>query len=155
MMDDVSLLECAAGLATRASAVILEIRARGFSVERKEDRSVVTEADLPEPKVPTLYITHGVEWVGANYISNRPRGSYIGLNMNFEGVFMIPGDTKPYKYKFDLPKVPPLQVLHQNEGAPPGPGEAEEKVYEAMATDAFDQFGKRLVSNFFVVEAKK
>ena len=44
-MDDTALLELAAVLALRASAVILEIRARGFAVERKEDRSVVTEAD--------------------------------------------------------------------------------------------------------------
>ena len=44
-MDDPALLELAAALALRAAAVILEIRARGFAVERKEDRSVVTEAD--------------------------------------------------------------------------------------------------------------
>ena len=44
-MDNIALLELAAALAVRASAVILEIRARGFAVERKEDRSVVTEAD--------------------------------------------------------------------------------------------------------------
>ena len=44
-MDDAALLELAAGLALRAATVILEIRARGFEVERKEDRSVVTEAD--------------------------------------------------------------------------------------------------------------
>jgi 3'(2'), 5'-bisphosphate nucleotidase len=45
MMDDLALLDCAAGLALRASAVVLEIRARGFAVEQKADRSVVTEAD--------------------------------------------------------------------------------------------------------------
>jgi 3'(2'), 5'-bisphosphate nucleotidase len=44
-MTDTELLELAAGLALRASAVILAIRTRGFAVERKEDRSVVTEAD--------------------------------------------------------------------------------------------------------------
>jgi hypothetical protein len=117
--------------------------------------SVVTESDLPEPKVPTLYITHSVEWVGANYVSNRPRGGYVGLNMNFDADFRIPGDTKPYKFKLELPKVPPLQVLHKDEGPLPGPGEAEEKVYEAMATDAFDQFGKKLIGNFFVTPEKK
>ena len=44
-MNDGALLALAAGLAMRASSVILEIRARGFAIERKEDRSVVTEAD--------------------------------------------------------------------------------------------------------------
>jgi 3'(2'), 5'-bisphosphate nucleotidase len=44
-MNDAALLELAAGLATRAAEVILAIRARGFAVTRKADRSVVTEAD--------------------------------------------------------------------------------------------------------------
>jgi len=44
-MTDEALLELAAGLALRAADVILAIRARGFEVSRKPDRSVVTEAD--------------------------------------------------------------------------------------------------------------
>jgi 3'(2'), 5'-bisphosphate nucleotidase len=45
MRDDAALLELAAGLALEAGAAILKIRARGFDVQRKEDRSPVTEAD--------------------------------------------------------------------------------------------------------------
>jgi 3'(2'), 5'-bisphosphate nucleotidase len=45
MRDDAALLELAAGLAQQAGVAILEIRARGFDVLRKEDRSPVTEAD--------------------------------------------------------------------------------------------------------------
>ncbi len=45
MMDDERLLALAAELAGRAGAEIRTIRARGFEVERKADRSVVTEAD--------------------------------------------------------------------------------------------------------------
>jgi 3'(2'), 5'-bisphosphate nucleotidase len=44
-MTDAGMLELAAGLASRAAEVILAIRARGFEVTRKADRSVVTEAD--------------------------------------------------------------------------------------------------------------
>jgi 3'(2'), 5'-bisphosphate nucleotidase len=44
-MNDAALLELAAGLALRAADVILAVRARGFEVSRKADRSVVTEAD--------------------------------------------------------------------------------------------------------------
>lgn len=44
-MTDEALLELAAGLASQAAEVILAIRARGFAVSRKADRSVVTEAD--------------------------------------------------------------------------------------------------------------
>jgi 3'(2'), 5'-bisphosphate nucleotidase len=44
-MTDKELLELAAGLALRAADVIRAIRARGFAVSRKADRSAVTEAD--------------------------------------------------------------------------------------------------------------
>ncbi len=44
-MTDGALLELAAGVAARAAAAILAIRARGFEVSRKADRSLVTEAD--------------------------------------------------------------------------------------------------------------
>jgi 3'(2'), 5'-bisphosphate nucleotidase len=45
MRDDVALLALAADLAVRAGAEICAIRARGFQVRHKPDRSVVTEAD--------------------------------------------------------------------------------------------------------------
>jgi len=44
-MDDPALLALAAGLAEQAGAAIMDVRARGFAVERKEDFSPVTEAD--------------------------------------------------------------------------------------------------------------
>jgi 3'(2'), 5'-bisphosphate nucleotidase len=44
-MTSEALLELAAALALRAAEVILAVRARGFAVSRKADRSVVTEAD--------------------------------------------------------------------------------------------------------------
>lgn len=44
-MNDLALLELAADLTRQAAAVILAIRARGFDVARKADRSMVTEAD--------------------------------------------------------------------------------------------------------------
>lgn len=44
-MNDTELLELAIDLAGKAGVVIREVRARGFAVDRKEDHSVVTEAD--------------------------------------------------------------------------------------------------------------
>jgi 3'(2'), 5'-bisphosphate nucleotidase len=44
-MDDAALLALAADLALQAGAAILDVRSRGFAVERKTDRSPVTEAD--------------------------------------------------------------------------------------------------------------
>jgi 3'(2'), 5'-bisphosphate nucleotidase len=44
-MNDDRLIALAADLAEQAGAAIMAIRARGFDVERKDDRSPVTEAD--------------------------------------------------------------------------------------------------------------
>ncbi|MBX3222013.1 MAG: hypothetical protein KF795_15960 [Labilithrix sp.] len=110
---------------------------------------VVTDADLPEPKEPTLFITHVAEWSGHNYTSNRPRGSYIGVQFNFEATFVIPGEPKPYKFKSEVFKHAATHVLNNPDEPMLAPGQAEEKVYETMGQDAFEQFGKRLLANFF------
>lgn len=44
-MDDHALLELAVRLAAEAGSVILDIRASGFAVQRKDDASIVTAAD--------------------------------------------------------------------------------------------------------------
>ena len=44
-MDDEALLALATRLADQAAAAINAVRAAGFAVERKNDRSPVTEAD--------------------------------------------------------------------------------------------------------------
>ncbi len=44
-MQDDALLDLAAGLARRAAAAIMAVRRAGFAVDRKSDRSQVTEAD--------------------------------------------------------------------------------------------------------------
>ena len=44
-MSDDELIALAAALALDAGVTILEVRRRGFDVARKEDRTVVTEAD--------------------------------------------------------------------------------------------------------------
>ncbi len=110
---------------------------------------VVTEADLPEVKVPTLFVTHVAEWSGHNYTASRPRGSYIGVNFGFEAAFVIPGEPKPYKFKADIFKHAATHVLNNPDEPILAPGQAEEKVYETMGQDAFEQFGKRLLAGFF------
>lgn len=110
---------------------------------------VPIDADLPEPKDPTLFISHVAEWSGHNYTSNRPRGSYVGINFNLEATFVIPGDGKPYKFKQEIFRHAATNVLHNDDEPMLQPGQAEEKVYETMANDAFDIFGKRLLANFF------
>lgn len=111
---------------------------------------VVADADLPEPKVPTLFVTHVAEWSGHTYTSMHPRGSYIGVQYNFDTAFVIPGDPKPYKFKSEVFRHAATNVLKDE--AATTPGAAAEKVYEAMGRDAFDIFGKRLLANFFTAK---
>jgi hypothetical protein len=75
------------------------------------------------------------------------------MNFNFEASFVIPGDAKPYKFKTEIFKHAATHVLREDEPML-GPGTAEEKVYEAMAQDAFDQFSKRFLANFFPVKSR-
>lgn len=111
---------------------------------------VVTDAAAPlEPKVPTLYVTHAAEWSGHNYRSNRPRGNYIGVLFHFEAAFVIPGDPKLWRYKQDIFKHAATQVLNNPDEPMLSPVDAGEKVYETMARDAFDVFGKRLLASLF------
>jgi hypothetical protein len=104
---------------------------------------------LPDIKLPTLYITYGAEWSGHTYVSQKPRGSYVGVTMPFEALFVIPGDPKTIKLKADIFKQAALAQL-KDEDLPPGP--AEDKVYESMATDAFDSFGNKILGLFFTKE---
>lgn len=129
----------------------------GFSPELFEvtmGTPVPTESEgLPEVTVPTLFINHAAEWSGHSTNSGRPRGVFVGLQFNFEATFVIPGE-KPFKYNAPIFKpYAPVAVL-KDEDPIPGPGAAEEKVYEAMAQDSFERFGKMLLGQF-IVEKKK
>ena len=114
----------------------------------------MTEVDLPEPKDPTLFITHVEEWSGHNYTSTRPRGSHVGLNFTLEATWVIPGDPKPYRLKSEIFRHAATHVLNSPDEPMMQPGQAEEKVYETMTQDALDQFGKKLLASFFTPPAK-
>jgi hypothetical protein len=114
---------------------------------------IPAEADaLPEVTVPTLFITHTVEWSGHSYVSQKPRGSYVGVVFPFEALFVIPGDPKPLKTKADIMK---QAALGQLKDADLAPGPAEDKVYETMATEAFESFGNKLLTHYFGKEPKE
>lgn len=115
--------------------------------------AVPPDADaLPDVKVPTLFITHSADWSGHSYVSQKPRGSYVGILFPFEAIFVIPGDAKPIKVKADIMKQAALSLLKEEDLLP---GPAEEKVYDAMATDAFESFGNKVLTTFFGKEAKE
>ncbi|MDB4943122.1 MAG: hypothetical protein JWP97_2656 [Labilithrix sp.] len=119
-----------------------------FDVQQGAQIPVDTDV-LPDVKVPTLFVTHSAEWSGLTYVSTKPRGSYVGVGFPFEAVFVIPGDAKPLKLKWETSKQAPLHVLKEEDLLP---GPAEEKVYETMASEAFDQFGGKVLGLFFAKE---
>jgi hypothetical protein len=102
---------------------------------------------LPDVKVPTLFLVHTAEWSGHQYVATRPRGAYVGILFPFEAVFVLPGDAKPFRFKADVLKQPSLGKLRAEEPMPQ-PGQAEEGVYQAVAEEAFEQFGSKLLSLF-------
>ena len=111
---------------------------------------VSPDADaLPEAKVPTLFITYSAEWSGNTAVSTKPRGSYVGVLFPFEALFVLPGDPKPIKLKADTVKQPAIGLLKEEDLAP---GPAEEKVYDTMASEAFESFGNKLLNLFFTKE---
>lgn len=104
---------------------------------------------LPDVTVPTLFVEHVAEWSSHTYVSqSRPRGVFVGLQFNFEAQFVIPDGGKPYKYSDKVFKHAALGVVRDEDPIPP-PGQAEEKIYDAMAMAAFDQFGRRFLSLYF------
>jgi hypothetical protein len=107
---------------------------------------------LPEVKIPTLFITHVAEWSGHSYVSQKPRGSYVGIVFQYDALFVLPGDTKPVKVKAEIMKQAALGQLKDEELLP---GPAEEKVYDYMATEAFESFSNKLLITFFGKDAKE
>lgn len=143
------------GLAPREQALGTDLAQRlddGLSPELfdvKVGERIGPDAEgLPEVRVPTLFITYAVEWSGHGYTANKPRGSYVGLIFPFEALLVVPGEAKPFRVKIDVFRPAALNVLKEAE-EPPAVGQAEEMVYRAMAREAFDQYEKKLLVNFF------
>ncbi|WP_394822164.1 hypothetical protein [Pendulispora albinea] len=100
------------------------------------------DAPLPEPTVPTLFIEHTSEWSGGTATSDVPRGVFVGIGVTFDVTFRIPGDSRPYKFKYTTWRVPRTDSIR-------GAERPEEIVYEQIAHDAFDQFTRKFLANFF------
>ncbi len=113
----------------------------------------VPDADLPDAKVPTVYVTHTTEWAGQYFNPPKPRGMFVGLTFAFEATFVVPGDPKPLKFKWDFVRVPHGGVITDEDG-PLDAGQISDKIYEAMATGAYDQFGEKFLALFVKPPAK-
>jgi hypothetical protein len=98
------------------------------------DPTVVAAEAPPLGKVPTLFVEYAPEMAGG-YMSQKPRGVFVGVGMMFRASFQIPGDSAPLEYRSSQWRVPNALVMSE-----PGTGVGD--VYEKMAADGFDKFIK-------------
>jgi len=99
---------------------------------------------LPAVSEPTLFITHAENWKGLFDGSiTKPRGVWVAITHHFEAVFVIPGDDKRLIFDLETRDWIPHEVIKDNPagGTPTAP--LEEKIYGAMADEAFSMFGER------------
>ncbi len=100
------------------------------------------EGPLPPNTVPTLFVEHTPDVSAAAYLSNNPRGIFVGLGLQCEATFRIPDEGKPFRFKHTAWR-PPDMTLSKGEES------FEATVYESMAGDGYSQFAQKYLLNFF------
>ncbi|HEX3593770.1 MAG TPA: hypothetical protein VHU80_01675 [Polyangiaceae bacterium] len=93
---------------------------------------LVGQEPLPAPTEPTLFIDYAPDMAGG-YMSDKPRGVFVGVGMTFKASFLIPKDNQPLEMKSSLWRAPNPQILRSE-----GTGVAD--VYEKMASESFGKF---------------
>jgi hypothetical protein len=94
-----------------------------------------SDGPLPNVSVPTLLITHTTEMTGG-YMSQNPRGIFVGVSLFYTVVFSIPGDQEPLRFRFSVWRPPNLQLLKQEHLS-------TEAMYDLMTDSAFALFVDR------------
>jgi hypothetical protein len=98
--------------------------------------------DLPEPKVPTLYIDHRTELSGA-LVNAKPRGIFLGAGIFFDTVFVIPGDDHRLQMTVPTWRTPTRNVMQTKQ-------RTTGDVYEDLARRSFNLFLRRYLDRVFV-----
>ena len=96
--------------------------------------TIVGQDPLPAPTEPTLFVDYSPEMAGG-YMSDKPRGVFVGVGMTFKASFMIPKDAQPFEMKSSLWRAPNPMIL-RNEGT------SVADIYEKMAGESFARFTK-------------
>ncbi|HVW27647.1 MAG TPA: hypothetical protein VHC69_19915 [Polyangiaceae bacterium] len=96
--------------------------------------ALVGQDPLPEPTEPTLFVDYSPEMAGG-YMSDKPRGVFVGVGMTFKASFQIPKDAQPLEMKSSLWRAPSPLIL-KNQGT------TVADVYEKMAGESFAKFTK-------------
>jgi hypothetical protein len=110
---------------------------------------------LPAFKSPTVVVDYVVEWSRTQTVNMRPRGVFVGLNVQYEVSFVVPDGGKAMSVKLTSWRGPELWKFMDVPAEPRG--ERENKVYARMADVAFEQVERRALETWFKMpaEAKK
>ena len=103
------------------------------------------DGKLPDPKVPTLYVSYRVESSGAALASKKPRGIFLGLTFYFSIELALPGDAQPFKSKLTSTERIPLGVLKDADMTAPA-GKIEGQVYDEMTRHAFEELREKYLT---------
>lgn len=100
--------------------------------------ALVGQDPLPKPTEPTLFVDYTPEMAGG-YMSDKPRGVFVGVGMTFKASFQIPNDDQPLEMKSSLWRAPNPQILKHE-------GTTVADVYEKMASESFARFTKEFLA---------
>ncbi len=103
-------------------------------------------AELPAVDSPTLVISYRLEPSGKNYASAKPRGIFIGVVFFFRVDFLLPGGAEPHVLKHVLPVDVPGRIVIAHADKPDG--KLEQKVYDAITAEAFDDVYRRYLAEW-------
>jgi hypothetical protein len=101
---------------------------------------------VPPPTEPTLYVDYTPEMAGG-YMSDKPRGVFVGVGMTFKASFQIPKDAQPLELKSSLWRAPSPGILKNT-------GTTVADVYEKMAGESFSRFTRDFLALLGVKSAE-
>ena len=102
----------------------------------------MAKGELPETKVPTLFIEYKTELSGG-FLSNLPRAIFVGAGAVLRANFTIPGDKQAWSVKYSSWKPPDVAIMREE-------GKGTPDVYEDMARTGYDGFLEKLLARFEV-----
>ncbi len=102
---------------------------------------------MPTFKVPTIVVEYGVEWSRTQTVSVKPRGVFVGVNLQFDVTYNIPDGGKPMKVQITSWRMPDVWKMGDMAGEPKGAREA--KVYDGMSDTSFDQIERKALEALF------
>lgn len=101
----------------------------------------VTDEDLPDVKVPTLFIEHSVTFSGG-FVGLRKQGMYMGMTLAYRATFRMPNQKDDLLvYRLRLWRAPKQELIDEAKTA--------EELYESLAKDAYDTFAQEYLEYWF------